>query len=290
MSIKPKTYTIGLDIGGTTIKGILFDGEKIITDHELGTPKDNLKHFLVIIKAVVDPLLEKTKELKVKINGIGVGVAGIINADKTINLHSPNISIINNINLPEKIEELFNLPVLADNDTNCLVLAESLLGAGKNRNSVYGIIIGTGIGGGWYLNGNIHDGAHGGAGEPGEMIIEAGSGMGLETAYHQLMQNNPNQMAEEAYHGDVLALKSYEELGNIIGITIANISNLINPEIFILYGGALESSDLFLSKTKKIAKKYIASSEAKKKIKIVKSKLVGHAGAIGAALLFNNKK
>lgn len=282
---KNKHYVIGIDIGGTKMSAVLFDGKKVVADYQLATPKETLDHFLVMLNALIEPLEEKTRENKTKINGIGLGIAGVIDYEKNIMLNSPNIPIINNINLVEKIEERIELPIKMDNDANCFIRAESLLGAGKGHDNNFGFIIGTGIGGGWWLNGEVYRGAHGGAGEPGEMIIDYQEEVGLEEAYHKLTQSNPAQLAEEAYRGDVLAEKAFEEVGQYFGIALANIVNLINPEVFIIGGGVIESSDLFLAKAKKVMLKHIDSSEAAKKVKVVKGKLGSNAGAIGAAML-----
>ena len=289
MPKKNKIYTIGLDIGGTNMKAVLFDGEKVIANDSLATPKDSLDHFLVMVKAILDPMLEKAKDIKARVKGIGLGIAGTLNFDRNIMLVSPNIPIINNVDLLEKLKSIIDLPIVIDNDTNCFVRAEAKIGVGKGRQSIYGIIIGTGIGGGWWVNNEIYKGAHGGGGEPGSFIIDLENSIGLEEAYHKIMQNNPAQMAEEAYRGDILAERTYEELGRILGTTFANIVNLINPEIFILGGSVVESSNLFLSQAKKTMKTHIESSEARKKVKIVKGKLGDNAGAIGAALLAQSK-
>ena len=118
------------------------------------------------------------------------------------------------------------------------------------------------------------------------MVIDFESGVGLEEAYHKLTQSNPASLAEEAYRGDVLAEKMFEEVGRDLGIAFANIVNLIDPEVIIVGGGVVESSDLFLPKIKKTMREHIFSPEAKK-IKILKSKLGENAGAIGAALLIS---
>lgn len=282
---KNKQYTIGIDIGGTKMHAVLFDGAKVIADFTLATPKDNLEHFIIMIKALLEPLEEKAHENKMKIKGIGLGVAGVIDYKENKMLRSPNIPIIDNIKLTEKIEETIGYPILMDNDANCFLRAESRMGAGKEHDNNYGLIIGTGIGGSWWLNGEIYKGVHGGAGEPGEMIIDYNEELGLEDAYHKLTQSNPAHMAVEAYRGDVLAQKVFEEVGQYFGITMANIVNLINPEIFIIGGGVVESSDLFLAKAKKTMTKYINSTVAAKKVKVLKGKLGKDAGAIGAAML-----
>ncbi len=279
-----KQYSIGIDIGGTNMKAILFDGEKVLADYLLATPKDNIDHFLIIIKALIDPLLEKAQKEKIKVKGIGISVAGVPNKDKIMILKSPNISIINGVNLVESINQKINLPVTLDNDTNCFLRAEVSRGAGKNMKNIYGIIIGTGIGGAWWNNNKIYNGAHGGASEPGQMVIDFTDKLVLEEAYQKLNQNNPGKLADEAYRGDQLAEKSYEEIGELLGVSFANIANIVNPEAFILGGGVVESSDLFFAEIKKTTKKYIMSSEAKN-TKILKGKLGEFAGAIGAALL-----
>ena len=282
--VKNKKYSIGIDVGGTKIGGVLFDGEKVVADYTLGTPKDNFEHFLIMLKAVIDPLLEKTVEMKIKINGIGIGVAGVM--DKTGKmLCAPNIPILENINLFEKIGNFLEMSVKLDNDTNCFVRAEALAGAGKNYKNIYGLTIGTGIGGGWWHNDEVYLGAHRGASELDAMIIDIASGLNFEESYQKIMQNNPRKMSQEAIIGDPLAMQVYAEFARQLGIVLSNLANVIDPEIFILGGGAVASGDLFLSAAKKEMKLHINSSEAAKKIKVVKSKLGANSGAIGAACL-----
>jgi glucokinase len=283
----PKTYSLGLDIGGTKMSAVLFDGRRVVADDMLATPKDNLEHFLVMVTALVEPLLEKARETKIKVKGIGLGVAGVINYEEGRMLYSPNIPIIDNVKLAEEIATRLEMPVVMDNDANCFLRSEMRLGAGHGYTNAYGLIVGTGIGGAWWRDGEVYRGAHGGAGEPGEMIINFDSLIGLEEAYHKLTQSNPAQLAEEAYRGDVLAEKIFVEIGQMLGLTMANIVNIVDPEIIILGGGVIASSDLFLNKAKKVMRAHIQSSEAAKKIKVTKSKLGAPAGAIGAALLLD---
>jgi glucokinase len=200
-------------------------------------------------------------------------------------LNSPNIPILNNVNLQEKISDFLEMPIVIDNDAKCFVRAEALIGAGRNFSNVYGLIIGTGIGGGWWHNNEVYPGAHRGASEVDAMVVDYSSGLNLEQYYHKIMQNNPGKMSQEAIIGDPLAIQSYLEFARQLGVALANIANIIDPEIFVLGGGATESSDLFLSDAKKVMKERINSSEAAKKIKVVIGKLGANSGAIGAALL-----
>ncbi len=283
--IKEKKYFVGVDVGGTNMKAVLFNGEMVLADYLLATPKDSLDHFLVMLVALIEPLLERARKDKVKIVGIGLGVPGVHDYENGRVLKSPNVPILDGVSLAAVLNSRINLPVKMDNDANCFVRAEALVGVGKKYNNIYGITIGTGVGGGWWHRGEVYLGNHGAAGEPGEMVISTETEIGLEEAYHKLTQNNPVGMADEAYRGDVLAEKTYVEVGRIFGLAFANIVNLLDPEIIIVGGGAVGSSDLFLSETYTSMQKHIESTIAQKKIKIVKSK-TKHAGAIGAALLF----
>lgn len=283
--LNEKKYTIGIDIGGTNMRSIIFNGQKVLADYSLATPKDNLDHFLIMAQALVEPLIEKAKNEKLKIEGIGISLAGVPDKDKQSILKSPNIAIIDGIKIPAILESKLNLPVKLDNDANCFLRAEIKFGAAHNMNNVYAVIIGTGIGGAWWFNNNIYEGSHGVGSEPGQMIIDFSNKTQLEESYQKLNQNNPAKLAEEAYRGDDLAEKTFDEIGEILGITFANIANLIDPEAIIIGGGVVGSSDLFLSEIKKLMKKYIMSKDAKS-LKILKSKLGKNAGAIGAALLF----
>jgi glucokinase len=285
MTIDKKIYSIGIDIGGTKMAAILFDGEKIIADSVLATPKDNIDHFLIMLKALVEPLFDRARGMRIRVRFIGLGVAGVPDSARRKILHSPNLTIIDGFGLVAAVGEMFGLPVTMDNDASCFVRAEATLGAGKKYKNVYGIIIGTGIGGGWWLDGTAYGGAHGGGGEPGQMIIDFSTKIKLEEAFHRLTQNNPGQLAEDAYRGDVLAEKTFAEVGNFLGLAFANIVNLIDPEAIVIGGGVVESSGLFLSATKKSMLANIESKEVRKNVKIFKSKLGPLSGAIGAALL-----
>lgn len=285
MVIKNKQYTIGVDIGGTKMSAVLFDGEKVLADYVLATPKDNLEHFMIMLKALIEPLQDKAKANKIVIKGIGLGIAAMLDFEEKKIVEAPNLPVLNGLNLPANLAAKLGLEqIKIDNDAHCFLRAEMKFGAGKKYTNVFGLTIGTGIGGAWWRGNEIYQGAHGGATEVGWLMVDFIQGIRLEEAYHKLAQNNPAAMAEEAYRGDVLAEKSYQEFGHYLGVTLANVVNIIDPEIIIVGGGVVESSDLFLSRTKKIMRQYIKSPESKV-VKIVKGKLGANAGAIGAALL-----
>lgn len=269
------------------MSAVLFDGKNVLADSTLATPRDNLNHFLIMLDALIEPLKDKAKADRIKIKGMGLGIPGVLNKEENKILKCTNVPILDGVELAKNLEEKLEFPTnptKMDNDTKCFVRAEAMLGAGQKYNNIFGCIIGTGIGGGWWVNKEIYLGAHRGALEPGRMLINFSEPIELEEAYHKLTQNNPAKLAQEAYLGDILAERAFLELGRYLGMAFANIVNLIDPEVIIIGGGVVESSDLFMKEAKKTMREHIMSPEAKK-VKIVKGKLGGEAGAIGAALL-----
>jgi len=287
-----KKYSIGVDIGGTKMLAILFDWEKKepATDYKLATPNDNLDKFLIMLWALIDPLIEHAKKDKARVERIGIGFPGVLdrpmrdNKDGKIS-KCQNLEILDDVNLGKIIFEKYNIPVWLDNDANCFLRAELMLGAAQKSANAVGLTLGTGIGGAIAINREIYQGTHGAAGEFGHMIVDVVEGVPhtLEEIYQSLTQNNPLTVAQEAYNGDELAEKIYEEIGCFIGLALANIVNVLDTEIIVLGGGVMQSSDLFITAVKKNLKNEIMAPKLKK-IKVVPAKLE-QAGAIGAALL-----
>mgnify|MGYP001580437388 CR=1 FL=1 len=238
-----------------------------------------------MLKALVEPLLDKAKNDQAIVRGIGLGVAAELDYKENKVLEAPNIPFLAGQKLSVNLAARLGIAtVKMDNDAHCFLLAEMKLGAGKKFNNVLGVVIGTGIGGAWWFNQQVYLGSHNGTRGPGWSIIDYKAGISLEEAYHKLAQNNPASLAEEAYRGDILAEKTYQEFGHYLGVTLANIVNIIDPELIIIGGGVVESSNLFISSAKKALRQFV-KNQATKKIKIVKGKLGANSGAIGAALL-----
>src|SRR3989339_427981 len=285
-------YSIGVDIGGSKMLAILFDIEKKepVADYKLATPRESLETFLVMLWALIDPLVERAKKEGATLARIGIGVPGILDQPTALNIDGrisrcPNLEILNDVALGKLVAEKYSVPALLDNDANCFLRAEMALGAGQKSAHAVGLTLGTGIGGAIAVRREIFQGAHGSAGELGHMIVDVVEGQPhtLEENYQDLTQHNPLSVAEEAYAGDTLAMKIYQEVGRFIGIALANAVNVIDTEIIILGGSAMKSSDLFMRAVKKNLKEEIISPKLKK-IRVVPGKLE-QAGAVGAALL-----
>jgi glucokinase len=234
---------------------------------------------------LIKPLLEKAEQEKKKVEGVGLSIAGMHDFLHNTIINSPNITYLNGVEIISEIEKRLDLPAKFDNDANCFLRAEAKLGAGIKFNNIFGMTIGTGIGGAWWLNNKIYRGGHGSAGEIGHTIIQFSSPLTLEKFYQEITDKNPLEIAEEAYRGNEQAEKIFEQIGEYLGYACANIINSIDPEAIIIGGGVSESSELFFPALKKTMHANIASPLATK-TKVIKAKLENNAGAIGAAMLF----
>lgn len=254
---------LGVDIGGTKIGGIVLDktSQKMVAVFNTATPK-NKKDFLKALEEKISSTMKKYK-----ISGIGIGLPGIVDAKNDVLARAPNLPFLKNWRA-RKFFSKFGKKIMIGNDSQCFLIAEAKLGAGKACRNIAAMTIGTGIGGGLMIDGKIYHGKNNSAGEFGHMII------------------NKRETLEK-----LGAKKAFLKMGDrseIIGIGVANIINALNPDIVILGGGGVASGGVKLDIVRKIAKKYIISPLAKK-TQIIKSKLGENASATGAALLFKIK-
>lgn len=281
--MKKKQYNIGIDLGGTKISAVLWDGEKVLVNNLLATPKDDLEHLIIMMLELIAPLIARAQADRVEIKGIGLGSAGAIDYRLKKIINSPNISYLNGVNLGTKLSLKTRLSVILDNDVHCFLRAEMKLGATSRFNNVFGVMVGTGIGGASWQNQEIYQGSSGIAGEIGHVIVDYNSKRDLEMTYHDLMNHNSLELAKKAYLGNVQAQKVFEEFGEYLGLALINVVNILDPEAIVVGGGFYNSSKIFLDQAKQMVEKYCFIKG--KKIKIVSGKIGDYAGAIGAALL-----
>jgi glucokinase len=291
--------TIGLDIGGTNIKGVLLSGKKVIARKKIFTKsKSNKKIILTRIFGCIDYLLSKEK----KVDKIAIGVAGPIDFKKKKVLNPPNVIGLKNTYLAKIVEDRFKIKTILDNDVNCLVLTEAVLGAGKSRRLVVGLGLGTGLGGGIVLNKKIFHGINGTAGEIGHMIIQYNGRQchcgnkgclevyvnekGIRKTAKEIFGKEIDTISlyEMAKRGNKKAIKVWQITGQYLGIGSANLVNILNPDIIVIGGGIAGAGEFLLSPARKEMKKNILSPLAKN-TKVVRAQLGEYAGAIGAGLL-----
>ena len=259
-----KNFYLGIDVGGTEIRGILLDSLKnqrfLVFD--IPTPR-NKKSFLDVLDREIGKLTQKKK-----IIGIGVGLPGSIDAKRGILVKAPNLPFLNGWQAKNFLSK-FETKVKIDNDSRCFLRSEAFLSAGKGYKNIIAITIGTGIGGGLMINGKIYYGSHNAAGEFGHMIL--GDKKSLERL------------------GAKKAFLKTGDTSKIIGLGVADLINALDPQIVILGGGGIMKGGVKISTVKKIAQKYIMSPLARK-TPIIKGKLGEYSQAIGAAILFKTKQ
>ncbi|HUT96262.1 MAG TPA: ROK family protein [Candidatus Paceibacterota bacterium] len=298
---------IGIDIGGTNIKGILFDGKKAVKKVRIITKsKTNLKIILGQIFKCIESMRKAHYKCAYtnKINGIGIGVAGPIDVKNQKILNPPNMTGLKNLELGKIVEKKFKIKTIIDNDVHCLVLAEAILGAGKNKNLVVGLGLGTGVGGGIVMNKEIVYGKTGTAGEFGHMTIDKHGrkcvcgNKGCLEAY--LSESGIRKTAFEilgrridtitlynmARKGDSKAMEVWKITGEYLGLGLANIVDTLNPNIIVIGGGIANAGELLLNSAKSEMRKNVLSPKAKK-TQVILAKLGEWAGAIGAGLLLD---
>lgn len=291
-------YAIGLDVGGTKIHSIVAEWDKDFLRakkipkilESKRTPvqnkKDGTKFFNEIITEIS---LISNKVGKKNVARVGVGVAGPLSKEKVI-LNPGNLPF-NNFPILAKLKESFKLPVFVDNDANCFAWAEHLFGAAKNASSSVGITLGTGVGAGIVLTCGgkpfLWDGYYGGAGEVGHMILDGNrtfEQLCSSRAEHLWKGRAPLEIEQNARAGAESDKEVYREFGFWLGVGIANLINIVEPEIVVIGGGLSNSWDLFEQDMLQSVETHVSSALAKK-TKIVRAKLGDDAGALGAAYL-----
>lgn len=312
-----KTLLIGVDLGGTNMRvGMVTSDGRMV--HRLILPtRVNLgldKVVERIIKAIQE-VINQTIVPGNQIKGIGIGSPGTINIQSGIIISSPNFPKWKQVPLKHMIEEKLSIPTFMDNDANAFAFGEKWVGAGKEVQSLVCLTLGTGVGGGIILNGRIWHGADGMAAEIGHMTvlpdglkcncgnygclesyasassivrrvcnaIQSGKlTMVLDYAKGNLENITSDLVYQAALKGDELAIHIMNETATFLGIGIANLINLLNPEMIVVGGGLTNAWDIIYPVTLKEVQKR-ALSEVAKRVKIVRASLGDNSGIIGAA-------
>jgi len=292
-------FSLGIDLGGTKTNFGLVEIEqnsfKILSQTAFPSPQ-KAKDLARLLEANIKNLLAIRRPEK-----IGLAQAGLIDRAKKINLASPNLKVLENFDLTRILEKQFHLPVATDNDANAFTLAEATYGAGRGREKIVGLTLGTGIGGGIVLAGKIYHGAYNSAAEFGHMIIDyngrkCGCGKkGCLEAYASataIVQEYENRSGRkrDTYAIEAEAKKNLEpaksiftKASNYLAIGLANIINILEPQIIVL-GGGLSQIKLFIEPAIFNTKKFTFGNLGEC-VEIATAKLGANAGLIGAALL-----
>lgn len=314
-----RKYAFGVDIGGTTVKIGLFDREGCLLDKwEIPTVKDN--GGASILPDVARSLLDKMKEKGIEredLVGIGVGAPGAIDKEGNVVGRAVNLGW-DSFNIPEAMRAYINVPISAVNDANAAAFGEMWQGGGKGCANMVAVTLGTGVGGGIIVDGNILTGAAGGGGEIGHIHIndeeaevcgcknrgcleQYASATGIvRLAKRRLEKDNaPSVLREGAVSaktvfdavkaGDQVAIEIAEQFGMYLGKGLANVANVVNPEAFVIGGGVSKAGEILLTFVEPEFRKY--AFQACRNAKFVLATLGNDAGIYGAAgLVLGNRK
>jgi fructokinase len=296
----------GIDLGGTKIECAVLDSnldtvirKRIATEADKGYP-----HILSQIKKLID---EVSNEIVEKPSAIGFATPGVLEPETKL-MKNCNTVCMNGMPMKDDLEKTLKLTVKLENDANCFALAETLMGSGKNypqAEVIFGVILGTGVGGGLIVNKKIIEGRHGLGGEWGHNILEENgdpcycgkrgcvekviSGPGLQTYYTRIsgkFLSLKDILQKHSEKSDEHATVTIERLLENYGKAISVLVNIIDPDLFII-GGGVGNIDLLYTEGYDRIKKYVFNN-GKLTTPICKPALGDSAGVFGAALLYKD--
>jgi glucokinase len=307
----------GIDIGGTSVKLGLFTQEGELLDNwEIPTRKENKGSFILQdVAASVEGKIKEKSLNKEDIVGIGIGVPGPVTEDGTV------VQCVNlgwgTFNVANEMKALTGLETKVGNDANVAALGEMWQGGGKGYKNLIMVTLGTGVGGGVILDGNILTGSNGAAGEIGHITVsydetescnctkhgcleQFASATGIVKEAKRILEkseeastlrNVPALSAkaifDAAKEGDALALRSVDQLGRYLGIALSHVSAVVDPQAFVIGGGVSKAGDML---TEVIRKHYEQNVMLALKGKEFKLALLGNdAGIYGSAKLILGK-
>jgi len=317
-------YIVGVDLGGTSINvGVLpYEGGEVLGVRSMPTNSDHGAKFVVdrMVAMIRGSMEDASREAGIPeggIIGIGLGSPGPLDRKTGTVIETPNLGW-RNFPLRDLISNSIGLPAELDNDANCATIGEWWMGAGKGTRALVGVTLGTGIGGGIVLDGRLFHGAADVAGEVGHMTIDStgrkckcgnygcleayASGPaiaaraieGLETGETSLLPSLvggdlSRVTAETVYEaiiaGDLYAKEVMRETAKFLGAGLANLINILNPEMLVISGGVTRAGEhLFEPLRAQIRRR--AFRHAEESCRIVSTGLSGMAGVIGAAYMF----
>lgn len=286
-------YKIGIDLGGTKIEGILLDDSfNVIQRIRIPTPQENYQKIIQQISAFVCDLSKNLDEFTV-----GICTPGTI-SKKTGLLKNSNTQCLIGMPLKEDLEKQIGMKISMENDANCFAISEATLGAAKNYSVVFGVIMGTGVGGGIVIDGKLHYGRTNIAGEWGHHILHQNgnecycgkkgcvetyiSGPALERRWREISgaKESLPEIVKKPNSSEFILWKN-EFLDNF-GTALSNVIDILDPDVIVL-GGGLSNIDFLYSEGVKNVHQKVFSDLVD--TPIVRNTLGDSAGVFGAAML-----
>lgn len=288
---------IGIDLGGTKIEGIVLDagGNEIARKRTDTEQEKGYDHIINQINILYNDLLALSGG---RAHTFGIGTPGAIS--RTGLMKNSNTTCLNGRPFKDDLEKKLGRQVEIQNDANCFAMAEAMMGAGKGKAVVFGVIMGTGCGGGIVINGRVHVGIQKIAGEWGHAVLDpAGpdcycgkngcietliSGKGVERQYHALTGNAESlkDILNRFRRNEPPAIAVMEKFFDNFGLAVSNLINILDPDVVVLGGGVSNVDELYVRGIEKV-KQYIFNDELA--TPILRNKCGDSAGVIGAAFV-----
>jgi glucokinase len=270
-----RRYLLGIDIGGMSIRAALI-GKSGRSAKRFSLPMDRSRTWRSLMEDICSRV--EAGMGRCVVDGIGAGCAGCIDSRAGVVCHSPNLPRWRSAALKAFLEERFNAPCTVDNDVNMAAMGEYRFGAGRGAAHLFCMTIGTGVGGAIIVNGRLYRGAGGSAGEIGHVPVNVrgracpcgGEGCleryvcasaiverarrlmrGKKTALRSVRELTPQVIADAAGRGDTVARAVWERTGRFLGIGLAAVVNLFNPDRIVIGGGIGAAGALLLVPARK---------------------------------------
>jgi glucokinase len=305
--------TIGVDVGGTKVAAAVVDDQgAIIEKSKRPTPSTDAEKTAAAIAEAVDELTAKHQ-----VEAVGLGAAGFVDETRSVMLFSPNLAWRNEP-LKQKVEDRVGLPVVVENDANAMAWGEARFGAGRDADHLLCITLGTGIGGGVIIDGELYRGRWGIGGEWGHLRVvpdghrcgcgnrgcweQYASGNALVREARDLARVSPAmagrllelgegtpegitgpEVTQAAREGDAAALECFRIIGTWLGQGIADLAAVLDPGLFIIGGGLSDSGDLLLAPARETYAKVLTGRGHRPVAPVRIAELGADAGMVGAA-------
>jgi len=294
---------LAIDLGGTDLKSaVVHPSGRILHQQRLSSgSKEGKEKILERILGAIALERDWAVQKAYSIRGVGLGIPGIVSFPGGIVHRSPHFPAWRDYPLRAVLKKRLKIPFVLDNDANMAALGEGWRGAGRGRRNYVLLTLGTGIGGGIVMDGKIHHGDSGFAGELGHLVIEKNGrpcncgGRGCLEMYasatgiqHELLQSRvlrsstPEDLYQLATTGDKTAQLIYEKFGQALGAGIASIVNALDIELILLGGGLARAWKMFIGPVRQAIKSH-TYAETSKRIHLKQALLANRAGLIGAA-------
>jgi len=298
---------IGVDFGGTSVKWAVVEGSELLTDvHRI--PTRDFDGPDPLLAAIVDEI-QSAREEYPGVSAIGIGVPGAVDFARGMTYNLTNVRGWTSVPLRDQIRERTGLPTVLDNDANCMAYAEYKFGAGQGCRNVICVTLGTGVGGGLILNGDLFRGSTYAAGEIGQMSVDLN---GVEGPYgnsgaleryignRQIEEmarrmysergekipedTSPEGLAANARGEDATARAVWNQVAEYLGSCLMSVVYLLNPDAIVIGGGVAHAGDVLFDPLKRNLQASL-TEECFHELRLVPARFGNTAGIIGSSAL-----